>query len=281
MSISFHHRYNIVNTPKHIQIHTSVLSNPAHPASIYTAGSCGPGPQVWSCFVCLVPLLHLPWFLSFACSSPPPPSSVPSFTMMKRLPPRASVRFYSCRLPFFPLRRQPPFSVWLSWSLRPFPRRTPSLSSSLHLSLGGRVVINPCFIAGEFLSPCRPDSSPRSEAPRGPNPILPPSITPSLPPSGPDYWESGRVEGWGGEASHHYTLGEGREKGRRDGGCGWCTAWRWRRRKNTRRLGKKEEKMGMQTKIIYKETRGGRGLVGWRREGRKKEQEFQAFYFSF
>lgn len=214
MSISFHHRYNIVNTPKHIQIHTSVLSNPAHPASIYTAGSCGPGPQVWSCFVCLVPLLHLPWFLSFACSSPPPPSSVPSFTMMKRLPPRASVRFYSCRLPFFPLRRQPPFSVWLSWSLRPFPRRTPSLSSSLHLSLGGRVVINPCFIAGEFLSPCRPDSSPRSEAPRGPNPILPPSITPSLPPSGPDYWESGRVEGWGGGGITplHPRRGKGERK---------------------------------------------------------------------
>ena len=63
----------------------------------------------------------------------------------------------------------------------------PSISLSLSLSLCGRVVINPYFIAGEFLSPCRADSSPRSKTLLGPNPILPPSITPSLPPSGPDY----------------------------------------------------------------------------------------------
>lgn len=55
------------------------------------------------------------------------------------------------------------------------------------LSLCGRVVINPNFIAGEFLSHCRADSSPRSKTLLGPNPILPPSISPSLPPSGPDY----------------------------------------------------------------------------------------------
>lgn len=64
---------------------------------------------------------------------------------------------------------------------------TLSLSSFSSFSLCGRVVINPYFIAGEFLSPCRADSSPRSKTLLGPNPILPPSITPSLPPSGPDY----------------------------------------------------------------------------------------------
>lgn len=66
-----------------------------------------------------------------------------------------------------------------------------SLSLHLPLSLHGRVVINPYFIAGEFSSPCRADSSPRSKTLLGPNPILPPCITPSLPPSGPDYCESG------------------------------------------------------------------------------------------
>uniref|UniRef100_A0AAV2JKC0 Uncharacterized protein n=1 Tax=Knipowitschia caucasica TaxID=637954 RepID=A0AAV2JKC0_KNICA len=46
---------------------------------------------------------------------------------------------------------------------------------------------------GEFLSPCRVDSSPRSKTVQGPNPILrpPPPISPSLPPSGPDYSKSG------------------------------------------------------------------------------------------
>lgn len=99
---------------------------------------------------------------------------------------------------------------------------------SLHLSLCGRVVINPYFIAGEFLSHCRADSSPRSKTLLGPNPILPPSIFPSLPPSGPDYWDSGGVAGWGRrwrEASHHYTLGEERREGR-DGRDGWCTTCR-------------------------------------------------------
>lgn len=66
-----------------------------------------------------------------------------------------------------------------------------SLPTSPSLSLHGRVVINPYFIAGEFSSPCRADSSPRSKTLLGPNPILPPRITPSLPPSGPDYWKSG------------------------------------------------------------------------------------------
>lgn len=61
------------------------------------------------------------------------------------------------------------------------------LPSSLSSPLCGRVVINPYFIAGEFLCPCRADSSPLCKTLQGPNTILPPSITPSLPPSGPDY----------------------------------------------------------------------------------------------
>lgn len=97
-----------------------------------------------------------------------------------------------------------------------------SLAPSLH----GRVVINPYFIAGEFLSLCRTDSSPRSKTRLGPNPILPPSISPSLPPSGPDYRDSGRVAGWGRcwrKGSHHYTLGEGRRNGRMHNMLTWRT----------------------------------------------------------
>lgn len=111
--------------------------------------------------------------------------------------------------------------------------------SLLSLSLCGRVVINPYFIAGEFLSPCRADSSPRSKTLLGPNPILPPSITPSLPPSGPDYWESGRMAGgWGEKMEGGITpLHPGRGKGtkrRWDDGNGWRTIcwwgrdWSWR-----------------------------------------------------
>lgn len=55
------------------------------------------------------------------------------------------------------------------------------------------------FYCKEFLSHCTTDSSPRSKTRRGPNPILPPSISPSLPPSGPDYRDSRRVAGWVGE----------------------------------------------------------------------------------
>lgn len=83
------------------------------------------------------------------------------------------------------------------------------------LSLCGRGVINPYFIAQEFFSPCRADSSPRSKTLLGPNPILPPCITPSLPPSGPDYRTSGRVAGRRGggrrwrKASQCYTPGGG------------------------------------------------------------------------
>lgn len=113
-------------------------------------------------------------------------SSVWSFTVMKS-PLSCCLTLYPSAGPLFPSPR-------LSWSLRPFLHLTPSPS----ISLCGRVVINPDFIAGEFLSPCRADSSPRSKTLLGPNPILPPSITPSLPPSGPDYWESGRVALWGG-----------------------------------------------------------------------------------
>lgn len=54
------------------------------------------------------------------------------------------------------------------------------------------------FYCREFLSHCTTDSSPRSKTRRGPNPILPPSISPSLPPSGPDYRDSGRVAEWVG-----------------------------------------------------------------------------------
>lgn len=95
-----------------------------------------------------------------------------------------------------------------------------SLAPSLH----GRVVINPYFIAGEFLSLCRTDSSPRSKTRLGPNPILPPSISPSLPPSGPDYRDSGGVGGgcWR-KGSHHYTLGEGRRNGRMHNMLTWRT----------------------------------------------------------
>lgn len=97
-----------------------------------------------------------------------------------------------------------------------------SLAPSLH----GRVVINPYFIAGEFLSLCRADSSPRSKTRLGPNPILPPSISPSLPPSGPDYRDSGGVVGWGRcwrKGSHHYTLEEGRRNGRTHSMLTWRT----------------------------------------------------------
>lgn len=92
--------------------------------------------------------------------------------------------FSFCSSLFFSLPRHPSLSDFLDLFVlfsasHPLP---PSLSS-----LCGRVVINPYFIAGEFLSPCRADSSPRSKTLLGPNPILPPSITPSLPPSGPDY----------------------------------------------------------------------------------------------
>lgn len=53
-------------------------------------------------------------------------------------------------------------------------------SLSVHLSLHGRVVINPYFIAEGFLSHCGADSSPRSKALLGPNPILSPSISASI-----------------------------------------------------------------------------------------------------
>lgn len=106
--------------------------------------------------------------------------------------------------------------LWLSWSLRPFLCLAPSPS----ISLCGRVVINPYFIAGEFLSPCRADSSPRSKTLLGPNPILPPSITPSLRPSGPDYYESGRVVVRGEETQEGgiTLLHSRRGKGERTGG---------------------------------------------------------------
>ena len=84
------------------------------------------------------------------------------------------------------LPRHPSLSDFLDLFVL-FSASHPLPSISLSLSLCGRVVINPYFIAGEFLSPCRADSSPRSKTLLGPNPILPPSITPSLPPSGPDY----------------------------------------------------------------------------------------------
>ena len=143
-----------------------------------------------------------------------------------------SAGFFSfCPSLFFPSHVTLLYLTFLISSSFSLPHTLSPPSLSLSLSLCGRVVINPYFIAGEFLSPCRADSSPRSKTLLGPNPILPPSITPSLPPSGPDYWESGGVVVVvvvvmvvGGrcrrEASHHYTLGEGREKGRRDG---WCT----------------------------------------------------------
>ena len=145
-----------------------------------------------------------------------------------------SAGFFSfCPSLFFPSHVTLLYLTFLISSSFSLPHTLSPPSLSLSLSLCGRVVINPYFIAGEFLSPCRADSSPRSKTLLGPNPILPPSITPSLPPSGPDYWESGgvvvvvvvvMVVVVGGrcrrEASHHYTLGEGREKGRRDG---WCT----------------------------------------------------------
>lgn len=118
--------------------------------------------------------------------------------MMKSLP---SLCLFIC------LPRHPSLSDFLDLFVpfsasHPFP---PHLSS-LSLFLCGRVVINPYFIAREFLSPCRADSSPRSKTLLGPNPILPPCITPSLPPSGPDYRKSGMVaRRCGGETGrrHH------------------------------------------------------------------------------
>lgn len=93
----------------------------------------------------------------------------------------------------------------------------PHTLSLLSLSLCGRVVINPNFIAGEFLSHCRADSSPRSKTLLGPNPILPPSISPSLPPSGPDYWDSGGRKGGGGVGERHHTITPSERKGGKGG----------------------------------------------------------------
>lgn len=88
--------------------------------------------------------------------------------------------------------------------------RPPSLSS-----LCGRVVINPYFIAGEFLSQGWQLPTFWDTARTIPNP---PSITPSLPPSGPDYGERRK----GGGRHHTITPWEReREKGRRDGGNGY------------------------------------------------------------
>lgn len=94
-----------------------------------------------------------------------------------------------------PFLSPPPVSPF---SINPTLISSSSPSISPALSPCGRVVINPCFIAGEFLSHCRADSSPRSKTLLGPNPILPPSIFPSLPPSGPDYRDSRGVAGLAG-----------------------------------------------------------------------------------
>lgn len=123
---------------------------------------------------------------------------------------------------FIPLWVSKPLYSFLS-RITPFCYLTFLISSAPHPPLPppwARVVINPCFIAGELSSPYRADSSPRSETPRGPNSILPPCITPSLPPSGPDYRGSGggEVRGGGGFRGRHHNITprEREESGRKE-----------------------------------------------------------------